>query len=79
MAELSFTLEQVQTAQRELRDAAGVPYTGFSLEQTIALLSSEILLLRERGFSNQSIADLLAGFDIPVTPDDLVLYFRDPS
>ncbi len=79
MAELRFTLEQVQTAQRELRDATGVPDTDFSLEQTIALLSSEILLLRERGFSNQSIADLLVGFDIPLTADDLVLYFRDPS
>jgi hypothetical protein len=35
------------------------------------MLADEVRLLRERGFSDQRIADLFTGFDIEVTPEEI--------
>jgi len=35
------------------------------------MLSDEVRLLRERGFSDERIADLFTGFDIQVTPGEI--------
>ena len=70
-------LDQVIRAKRELRDAAGAPDAEYSIDDVIGMLSDEILLLRERGFSNQRIADMLSGFDISASESDLVEFFRD--
>ncbi len=67
----TFTIEQIATAARELRQAAGADEERFSIPRTISMLSEEIRLLRERGFTNQAISDLLNGFDLCISPEDL--------
>jgi hypothetical protein len=66
-----YTADQVATAARELREAAGADEEMFSGEQVIAMLGEEILLLRERGFSDERIAGLFSGFDIEVSADQI--------
>jgi hypothetical protein len=58
-------------AARELRQAAGSDEERFSAEQVINMLGDEIRLLRERGFSDERIADLFTGFDIDVSAADI--------
>jgi hypothetical protein len=69
-----FTADQVATAARELREAAGAEEELFSAGQVISMLGEEIRLLRERGFTDQRIADLLSGFDICITPEQIAQY-----
>jgi hypothetical protein len=71
MAEAMYTGAQVATAARELREAAGAEDEFFSGEQVISMLGEEIMLLRERGFNDERIADLFTGFDIEVTADQI--------
>jgi hypothetical protein len=77
MANERYTSDQVKTAARELREAAGseeerldgteIEGETFSAEEAITALREEIRLLHERGFTDEQIADLLTGFDIEVT------------
>ena len=83
--EASYTVEQVALAARELRQAAGTEEAHFSMPQglssmpqAIELLSNEIRMLRERGFSDAKIADLLTGFDIAVTAEDVTRHSAKP-
>lgn len=69
--ETTYTADQVATAARELRDAAGTEEERFTARQALAMLSAEIRLLRERGFTDGRIADLLTGFDIAVSSEDV--------
>jgi hypothetical protein len=69
--EKTYTADQVATAARELRQAAGAGEERFTAAQVAAMLAREIGLLRERGFSDQRIADLFSGFDIDVAPEDI--------
>ncbi len=66
-----YSADQIATAARELREASGAEDQLFTNTQAIAMLQNEIHLLRERGFSDESIADLLIGFDIEVTADEI--------
>ncbi len=66
-----YTADQVATAARELREAAGSEEESFTGPQVISMLSDEIRLLRERGFTDERIADLLVGFDIEVTGEEI--------
>ena len=81
-----YTAEEITTAARDLQDAAGSPEVllhvpegqDFNVEQAINLLSAEIRILRERGFSNERIADLFTSFDIEATAADIEdFYERD--
>lgn len=69
--EKTYTADQVATAARELRQAAGSAEERFSAGRVVAMLGDEIRLLRERGFTDQHIADLFAGFDINVTAEEI--------
>lgn len=71
MSEARYTADQVAVAARELREAAGTEEEFFTAEQVVSMLSDEIRLLRERGFTDARIADLFTGFDIAVTPDQI--------
>ena len=66
-----YTADQVARAARELREAAGASQQRFTAAQVVAMLSDEVRLLRERGFSDERIADLFIGFDINVTPEQI--------
>lgn len=72
--EPAYTADQVARAARELRDAAGAPHEHFTATQVITMLSDEVRLLRERGFSDERIAELFGGFDIQVSPEDIARY-----
>ena len=66
-----YTADQVARAARELREAAGASQQRFTAAQVVAMLSDEVRLLRERGFSDERIADLFIGFDIEVTAENI--------
>jgi hypothetical protein len=70
----TYTADQVARAARDLRDAAGAPQERFTAPQVISMLADEIRLLRERGFSDERIADLLSGFDIQTSADEIARY-----
>jgi hypothetical protein len=67
----TYSAAQVARAATELREAAGAGDEFFTGEQVVSMLSEEIRLLRERGFTDQRIADLFTGFDIDVSADDI--------
>ncbi len=67
----TYTADQVARAARELREAAGTSQERFTAAQVVNMLADEVRLLRERGFSDQRIADLFTGFDIAVTPEEI--------
>lgn len=66
-----YTADQVARAARELREAAGASQERFTSAQVVSMLADEVRLLRERGFSDERIADLFTGFDIEVTSDEI--------
>jgi hypothetical protein len=70
-ADRTYTAAQVALASKELREAAGADEEYFTGEQVVSMLSGEIRLLRERGFTDQHIADLFTGFDIDVSTNDI--------
>ncbi len=67
----TYTADQVALAARELRQAAGSEEEHFTGADVIRMLSDEVRLLRERGFTDARIADLLTGFDIFVSAADI--------
>ena len=67
----TYTADQVARAARELREAAGASQERFTSAQVVNMLADEVRLLRERGFSDERIADLFTGFDIQATPGDI--------
>ena len=67
----TYTADQVARAARELREAAGASQERFTSAQIVNMLADEVRLLRERGFSDDRIADLFTGFDIDVSPDEI--------
>ena len=79
MPEAKYTADQVATAARELREAAGAGEEFFSASDVLSMLSEEVRLLRERGFTDERIADLMRGFDIDVTADQITDSTREPS
>jgi len=40
------------------------------------MLSDEVRMLRERGFTDERIADLLSGFDIELTASELARFME---
>ncbi len=86
--EQSYTAQQIIIAARDLQDAAGSPEkpievaddVTYTLEQAVALLSAEIRILRERGFSNERIADLFTSYEIEAKASDIEdFYQRDET
>jgi hypothetical protein len=81
MPDQTFTAAQIAIAARELLDSAGSDATPtsqpaadpgpYTAAQAIHLLREEIRLLRERGFTDEQIADLLVGFDIEVSAEEV--------
>jgi hypothetical protein len=70
----TYTADQIARAARELRDAAGAPEQRFTSPQVVAMLSDEVRLLRERGFSDERIAELFSGFEIQASTEEIARY-----
>jgi hypothetical protein len=75
---LTYTADQVARAARELREAAGASQQRYTAPEVIAMLSDEVRLLRERGFSDERIADLFTGFDIQTSAEEIA-QFAQPA
>jgi hypothetical protein len=79
-----YSAETIIVAARDLQDAAGTPEkpievpanVKYTLEESIQLLSAEIRILRERGFSDERIAGLFTGFEIEATASDIEKYYE---
>ena len=69
--EQMYTTTQLAVAARELREAAGAEEQRVTAGEAIEMLDDEIRLLRERGFSDEQIAELFTGFDIEVTTKEI--------
>jgi hypothetical protein len=69
--EITYTTVQIALAARELREAAGAEEERFTAGHVIAMLDDEIRMLRERGFTDERIANLFTGFDIEVTTEQI--------
>ena len=69
--EPTYPAHQVAQAARELREAAGADEERFTASQVLSMLGDEVRLLRERGFTAAQIADLLTGFDIAVSAEQV--------
>lgn len=67
----TYSIDQIATAARELRQAAGADEERFTGPQVAELLGGEIQILRERGFTDDRIAHLLNGFDIDLKPGQI--------
>jgi hypothetical protein len=63
----TYTTTQIALAARELREAAGAEEQRFTAEEAIEMLDDEVRMLRERGFTDEQIADLFTGFEIEVS------------
>ncbi len=66
-----FTADQVAVLARELRQAAGTEPEVFGKGKVVSMMRDEIRLLRERGFTDDRIASLFTGFDVPLTGEEL--------
>jgi hypothetical protein len=79
-----YRADAIIVAARDLQDAAGSPEkpievpanVEYTLGEAIALLSPEIRILRERGFSDERIASLLTGFEIEATASDVEDFYE---
>ncbi len=69
--EKRYTTIQVAIAARELREAAGSEEELFSGDDVIRMLNDEVRMLRERGFTDEHIAELFQGFEIEVTTEQI--------
>ena len=82
--EQTYSAADIITAARDLQDAAGSPEKpievsneqAYTLEQTVILLSAEIRILRERGFSDERIADLFTSYDIRASAKDIGSFYE---
>jgi hypothetical protein len=67
----TYTMDQIATAARELREAAGAEEERYTGAEVISLLEGEIQILRQRGFSDQRITDLFTAYEIEVKPGQI--------
>ena len=75
----SYNTEQIVTAARELRQAAGAQEEVFTGAEVIDLLDGEIRILRQRGFTDERITGLLSGFDIELKKNQINRSSRAPN
>ena len=75
----TYTTEQIAVVARELREAAGAQEERFTASQVLDLLDGEIRSLRQRGFTDERITALLAGFDIELKKNQIERRSRAPG
>ena len=70
------TLEQALSAQRSLREAAGLPPEEFPLAAFVGMVSDEIESLRKLGRSDDEIAAIVQrSSSIQVRGEEIALYY----
>ena len=76
---ITYTIDQIALAARELREAAGADPERYTSAEVVNLLSGEIEILRQRGFSDERITHLIAGFDIELKPRQIERRSQSPG
>jgi len=77
--EKTYTIDQIAVAARELREAAGADPERYTGAEVVSLLSGEIEILRQRGFTDKRITDLISGFDIDLKPRQIERRKQTPA
>ena len=75
----TYTMDQIATAARELREAAGAEEERYTGAEVISLLEGEIQILRQRGFSDSRITDLFTAYEIEVQPGQIERRSKAPG
>jgi hypothetical protein len=75
----TYTIDQIALTARELREAAGADPERYTSAEVASLLSGEIEILRQRGFTDQRITDLISAFDIDLKPRQIERRARTPA
>jgi hypothetical protein len=76
---ITYTIDQIALAARELREAAGADPERYTAAEVASLLSGEIEILRQRGFTDQRITNLLSAFDIEIQPRQIERRKQTPA
>jgi hypothetical protein len=75
----TYTIDQIAVAACELREAAGADPERYTGVEVVSLLSGEIEILRQRGFTDERIAGLISAFDIEIKPRQIERRSRTPA
>ena len=76
----SYSLQEALRAQKALRNAAGLGEETFPVEAFVGMISDEVQALRERGKSDQEIAELIeANSAIRITADEIAKNYASPE
>jgi hypothetical protein len=75
----TYTIDQIAVAARELREAAGADPERYTGAEVASLLSGEIEILRQRGFTDERITGLITAFDIDILPRQIERRRRTPA
>lgn len=75
----TYTIAQIAVAARELREAAGAEEERYTGAEVVALLTSEVQILRQRGFSEERITELFTAYEIEVEPGQLERRSKAPG
>jgi hypothetical protein len=75
-----YPVEEALRAQKALRDKAGLPPEQFSIGAFVGMVSDEIESLRQRGHSDQEIADTIqAHSKIEITAAEIAEHYAGPE
>jgi hypothetical protein len=78
--EKSYPIEEALRAQNALRHLAGLGTEQFPLSAFIGMISDEIEILRDQGFTDQQIAEAIGrNSRIAVTADDIYEGYATPE
>ncbi len=80
MTEPTLTAGQVAAVQTELRAVLGLPPEAFSVPTFISMVSDEIEQLRQKGFTDEDIAEVIRGSSqVAVSGNDVGRHFAPPE
>jgi hypothetical protein len=75
-----YPIEEALRAQKALRDKAGLPPEQFPVDAFVGMISDEIKSLRQRGHSDQEIADTInAHSKIEITAAEIAEHYAPPE
>lgn len=78
--EKTYTIEDARTAQRILRERAGLPEEHFPIRAFVGMLSDEIEALRGQGVSDGEISQLLeANSSIQISGEEISYNYAPPE
>lgn len=75
-----YPVEDAIQAQKALREAAGLGPEQFPIQAFVGMISDEVQQLRERGLSDQEIADIVqANSKIRITAEEIAEHYASPE